>query len=68
MGKFVRAVVLASTPVISDVDVKRENQLINTNLFVGFLTLQKVKALENGSDVAGIQVSKFYEVSGATMK
>jgi len=60
MCKFVRADVIRASTCLSEVDFTVDNQLSEDCIFVGFVTRQKLRALENG-DVSSQACRKFLQ-------
>ena len=61
LGKFVRAEVIKASTSLSEVDLAVGNQLPEDDIFVEFVTRQKLKALVNEGDVSSRLSSKFLQ-------
>ena len=61
LGKFVRAEVIKASTSLSEVDLAVGNQLSEDDIFVEFVTRQKLRALVNEGDVSSRLSSKFLQ-------
>ena len=61
LGKFVRADVIKACTTLLDIDFTRVNQLSDEEIFVGFVTGQKLRTLVSEGDIGSNVANKFYD-------
>lgn len=59
-GKFIKVDVIRDASSLIDVDLDTSNQLADANLFIGFITRQKLLKLEREGDVSPSETRKFF--------
>ena len=67
IGKFIKIDVIRDASSYVDVDLDTSNQLADANLFIGFITRQKLLKLEREGDVSSSETRKFLRVYGSFM-
>ena len=61
IGKFINIDIIRAASSLIDVDIDTYNQLGDTNVFIGFITMQKLLKLEREGDVSPSETSKIYK-------